>query len=51
MYVVVWLFSVLLQGGYDSPIQLKKYVSGTLIGTAIILMLYGLLPKEWQFSR
>jgi hypothetical protein len=51
MYGLVWFGSVLLQGGYDSPVQLKKYVSGTLIGTALILMLYGLLPKEWQFSR
>lgn len=51
VYVVVWFVSVLLKGGYDSPVQLKKYVSGTLIGTALILMLYGLLPKEWQFSR
>lgn len=51
VYVVVWFVSVLLKGGYDSPVQLKKYVGGTLIGTALILMLYGLLPKEWQFSR
>jgi hypothetical protein len=51
IYGLVWFGSVLLQGGYDSPVQLKKYVSGSLVGTALILMLYGLLPKEWQFSR
>jgi len=50
-YTAVWMLSILLQGGYDAPVKLKKYIVGTVIGTAVILMFYALLPKEWQFSR
>lgn len=51
VYTFVWLLSILFSGGYDHPVRLKKYISGTVIGTALILMLYALFPKEWQFSR
>lgn len=50
-YSLTWLISILFSGGYDSPIRLKKYPIGTAIGLLIILIFYGLLPKEWQFSR
>lgn len=50
-YVLVWFVTILMNGGYDAPIKLKKFINGSLLGTALILMLYGLLPKEWQFSR
>ncbi len=50
-YVIIWLISILYTGGYDKPIEIKKSVSGTLIGTIIILSIYALLPKEFQFSR
>lgn len=50
-YALVWLTCILFSGGYDSPIQLKKFPLGTAIGLLIILIFYGLLPKDWQFSR
>jgi len=50
-YAFIWLLSVLFAGGYDKPIKLFKYFTGTLIGTGIILMIYALLPKDYQFSR
>lgn len=50
-YTAVWMFSVLMQGGYDRPVRLRKFFYGTLIGTAVILMVYALFPKQWQFSR
>lgn len=50
-YAMIWIGSTVLKGGYDKPIMFKKYVSGPLIGTAIILICYALLPKSWQFSR
>ncbi len=50
-YALVWLLSVLFSGGYDKPIKLFKYVVGTLVGTGVILMIYALLPKDFQFSR
>ena len=50
-YSLVWMFSVLFFGGYDSPIKLFKYIKAPLFGTLVILVIYALLPKEWQFSR
>jgi O-antigen biosynthesis protein len=51
IYALTWLTSILFSGGYDSPIKLKTYPLGTAIGLLIILIFYGLLPKDWQFSR
>ncbi len=50
-YTFIWFISIGVRGGYDNPITFKKIVGGTLIGTAVILMLYALFPKSWQFSR
>lgn len=50
-YTGIWFLSHLLQGTYDEPIKLKRFFTGTLIGLGIILIGYGILPKEWQFSR
>ena len=51
VYTFIWMTSVALQGGYDQPITFKKFIFGGAIGTAFILILYALFPKEWQFSR
>ncbi|WP_199851587.1 glycosyltransferase family 2 protein [Brumimicrobium mesophilum] len=50
-YALTWLITNLYTGSYDIPIKLKSYVSGTLLGTGVILVAYALLPKELQFSR
>ena len=50
-YMLIWMSSVVLHGGYDQPVKISKFVIGIGISTALILMFYGLLPKEWQFSR
>lgn len=50
-YGIVWMLSVFFNGGYDKPIKLTRYLFAPIIGTGIILMIYALLPKEWQFSR
>lgn len=50
-YALTWMISVFFKGGYDTPIKLLRYPLGTAIGTAVILMVYALLPKEYQFSR
>lgn len=50
-YVVIWLFSVFLSGGYDKPIRLQKILRGILLGTGIILAAYALLPEAYRFSR
>jgi GT2 family glycosyltransferase len=50
-YAMIWMISILFNGGYDKPVKLLKYLRGTLVGTIIILVIYALLPKDWQFSR
>ncbi len=50
-YTSIWFLAHLFQGTYDEPIKIKRFFNGTLIGLGIILIGYGILPKEWQFSR
>ena len=50
-YTLIWLISIFFSGGYDKPLDLKKLTRGILIGTAIILVAYSLLPEEYRFSR
>ncbi len=50
-YILVWLFSVFLAGGYDKPLRLLKIVNGLMLGTAIILIVYALLPEQYRYSR
>jgi hypothetical protein len=51
IYTLVWFLSQIFTGGYDKPVQLVKNAFGALVGTGIILMIYALLSKEYQFSR
>jgi GT2 family glycosyltransferase len=51
LYTFSWLFFSWILGLYDKenrPFQLLKSI-GT--GTLLILVIYALLPKDWQFSR
>ena len=51
IYSIVWISSALINGAYDAPVKLFRFVKSTLIGTAVILIAYAILPKEYQFSR
>ncbi|KAF0129067.1 MAG: family 2 glycosyl transferase [Bacteroidetes bacterium] len=51
VYMGLWSLSVYLSGGYDKPYKIKKAIQGNLVGTLIILVLYGLLPESYRFSR
>lgn len=50
-YSLIWMISILFNSGYDTPIRFLNFLKGTLFGTLFILVIYALLPKEWQFSR
>jgi GT2 family glycosyltransferase len=50
-YILIWIFSILISGGYDQPIKTWKALRGALWGTGIILILYALLPEDYRFSR
>lgn len=51
VYILIWVFSVYMSGGYDRPIRLPKLFQGLFIGTVIILIFYALLPESYRFSR
>lgn len=51
LYAFTWMGSVLFSGGYDKPIKLGKIMKGILLGAALILMAYSLLPEALRFSR
>lgn len=51
LYIVLWLFAVFLSAGYDKPVKASKIVRGIFIGTAVILVIYALLPETYRFSR
>jgi GT2 family glycosyltransferase len=50
-YLLIWLTCNILSGLYDNKNNRLLIWQGTFMGTAIILICYALLPKEWQFSR
>lgn len=50
-YILIWLISVYLAGGYDRPFRLIKIFEGLLAGTIVILVIYSLLNEEFRFSR
>jgi len=50
-YGALWLVMTFFSGGYDKPMKVLNILKGLAIGTAIILMIYALLPKSVQFSR
>ena len=51
IYSITWLLSALFFGVYDKEPKRTAILKSTLFGTALILLTYALLPKEWQFSR
>jgi len=51
LYILIWLISVWISGGYDKPVKLIKIIKGFGIGTALILVAYALIPEDLRFSR
>lgn len=51
MYALTWIISLYLNGGYDKPIRLLKFLRGILFGSMIILVFYSLLPEHYRYSR
>ncbi|MCD4711031.1 MAG: glycosyltransferase, partial [Bacteroidales bacterium] len=50
-YILIWLVSLYYSGGYDKPMRLFSFLKGHLVGTLVILVIYGMLPLEWRYSR
>ena len=50
-YTLVWILSIAFNGSYQAPFNFSKLARSILIGTLVILMIYGLLPNHLHFSR
>lgn len=50
-YTLSWLLSIIFSNGYNKPMKILSIVKGAVWGTIIILVIYALLPKSYQFSR
>jgi len=51
VYTLIWLINLYYQGNYDKPYRFSNSLKGIVYGTLILLIVYALLPKEFQFSR
>ena len=51
IYILIWLLSTYFTGGYDKPYSIAKAILGVAFGSAVILVLYALLPESLRFSR
>ncbi|TKG89037.1 glycosyltransferase [Puteibacter caeruleilacunae] len=50
-YILLWISSIWLNGGYERPISIGKLWKGTIWGTITLLVIYSLLPDTLRYSR
>ena len=50
VYIVVWLISTYLSGGYDPPVRTSRVVRGVFLGTMLISAASNFLDA-WRFSK
>lgn len=51
IYVSLWVLGIYLRGGYDQNARTQHLVTGTLLGTVVISILYAFLPQDLRSSR
>ncbi len=51
LYTLIWLLGVFFSGGYDERYNLRRLIRGLLVGTIVLLAVYGLLDLEYRPSR
>ncbi|MEZ4965565.1 MAG: glycosyltransferase [Saprospiraceae bacterium] len=51
LYILIWLGTVWLNGGYDQRYDLRRLVRGLSIGTLILAAVYGFLDLDYRPSR
>jgi GT2 family glycosyltransferase len=50
-YSIIWVLSLLFSGWYQEKAKAKHLVAGIVLGTALILIVYALLPEQLRTSR
>ena len=51
IYITIWLSTIYLSGGYDSPLSLRRILRGIFVGTFIAAAVYGFLETPLRSSR
>jgi hypothetical protein len=51
LYILIWLGTVWLSGGYDAKYNLSRLLRGLGLGTLILSAVYGLLDLDYRPSR
>lgn len=51
IYVLLWVGGIYVRGGYDQNARTKHLITGTLLGTVTISILYAFFPQELRSSR
>ncbi|MFI5172276.1 MAG: nucleoside-diphosphate sugar epimerase/dehydratase, partial [Chitinophagales bacterium] len=51
LYIIIWILSIYISGGYDKTTNISKIIRGLFWGTVIIAAVYGFLPEQYRFSR
>lgn len=51
IYILIWILSIWLNGGYRKTIRFKRIFKGLLWGTISILIFYSLVDESMRYSR
>jgi GT2 family glycosyltransferase len=51
LYILIWLGSVWISGGYDTRYNFRKLIRGMAIGTLFLAAVYGFLDLDYRPSR
>ncbi len=51
LYIFIWLTSVWISGGYDERGNISRLLRGIMVGSVLLLAVYGLLELEYRSSR
>ncbi|MFM9984870.1 MAG: glycosyltransferase [Flavobacteriales bacterium] len=51
IYSSIWVVGTWIAGGYDKPLKPLRVIKPVVIGAALILIVYSLLPETMRFSR
>ncbi|MCC6282632.1 MAG: glycosyltransferase [Saprospiraceae bacterium] len=51
LYILIWLGTVWLNGGYDQRYDLRRVVRGLGFGTVVLAAIYGFLDLDYRPSR
>ena len=50
-YIIIWIISIYLSGGYEKRTKPFDLIRGLFIGTILLLIIYALLPETYRYSR